>query len=32
MLTLSLFVKRHSFVLFVILAYVLSWWPAFLGG
>jgi hypothetical protein len=24
----SAFVKRHSFVMFVVLAYVLSWWPA----
>jgi hypothetical protein len=32
MKSLSSFVQRNSFVVFVVLAYVLSWWPAFFNA
>jgi len=30
--TVAAFVKRNSFVIFVVLAYLLSWWVAFMPG
>jgi uncharacterized protein len=32
MKTISGFVKDHAFVLFVVLAYLFSWWPGLLGA